>query len=236
MNLFVHLPKCGGTSLRDALGAGLGAHLYLDYGDWTVLQSELAVKRRQERWASLDLAALPRDPKRAMIFGHFLLQKWLAHFPQGRCLTILRDPLTRIPSNYYYLKRHIMDPDNELFAEMRRIHDWSALSLRDYIQWPATHNVMSRMLAGRELTDFFYVGLYETIDLSMEILRQTLEIDLPPLSQLNRNPKGPGYELDAATVRLIVEANEADWKLYLEARKIFEGCIRRRRSWPGAGG
>src|SRR5262249_11657358 len=94
----IHLPKCAGTSLGEALKNHFKADLFLDYGDRVVDDRPVKDKLRSERRATLLQQLRNGQLTFKIIHGHFYAQKYVGVFSDPRWITIMRHPLTLLPS------------------------------------------------------------------------------------------------------------------------------------------
>jgi hypothetical protein len=114
--VFVHLPKTAGTSfhvaLREALGAG------------AVSPSFIATR--------LSPADAERLDRYAVISGHISMADIRRYFPDRMILTILRDPVDRCLSWYYFARKGSTRAFASDFVEAKRrsIEDFFALDYK----------------------------------------------------------------------------------------------------------
>ncbi len=110
----VHVPKCAGTSLRHALIAAYGEdQIYFDYGD-RVLDPTSLINADRAAFI-LDFKA-KRDSLlggKSVAHGHFSIEKYEGIVAPR--VTILRDPIDRLISHYFFWKR--------LAPHGHRLHD-----------------------------------------------------------------------------------------------------------------
>lgn len=147
---FVHIPKAGGTGLWSDLDAWLrplrmvGGWDRSQVGAFTAFDS-FAPKFRASIYISPEEMSADAD----IIAGHFAVSTLRTRYPQALLMTILREPMSRLLSLWYYLRNYT----DEVLADYG---EWGAnlalsrRSLREFIAAPAvacfTDNVAIRML------------------------------------------------------------------------------------------
>lgn len=156
--LSVHVPKCGGTSLGNALRRVYADGLLEDYGDRPGdpaspmnLDPEGFLRRTQ--------ASLPTQlqGKRA-VHGHFHAKKYQG-LKIGFRTAIIREPVARLVSHYYYWKIHHR-ADHQLHNYFLDQH----LDLEDFARLPFVRYFYTRVFfGGLKLDDFDYVGTLEAM-------------------------------------------------------------------------
>jgi hypothetical protein len=109
--VFFHTPKCGGTSVARWLAAAFGGPAGVD-----PLAAEAAARNLDIRGAALRealLAYLVQRKDARFISGHFSYSRraFLGREPEFDLITILRNPLDRVLSEYYY-NRFRQGPDH----------------------------------------------------------------------------------------------------------------------------
>lgn len=186
--VFVHLPKTGGTSARDAI-APLTARRQLlkDYGPRSrdtspafraVLSDPLAVR---------DLERHLDRRRGTFVIGHFAARKYRRHFPIEDFATILRDPFARLVSEFNHYRRH-----KGLQGEFRA-----------FLAEQRFANVMSRALDGVDIDRFGFLALTETMDRDFPRFGAFLGAGIEPI----RSNKGV---YDAVTGTLSADAELRD--------------------------
>ena len=111
--VFLHVPKTGGTAVRNALVRAAGARAVLyDYGGHS---EETSPQIRAALYADgVDAAGVVPDdlrdrleaPHGVLLSGHFQAAKYWGQFHPESFVTFLRDPVDRIVSEYNHLVRH----------------------------------------------------------------------------------------------------------------------------------
>lgn len=117
--VFVHMPKAGGSTLQEIIQRQFPPAATLDIDGESVESVQSSVDR---------LRHMPeKDRERiACVKGHipFGIHRWLPRTP--RYVTMLRDPIQRIVSDYFFA---LNTPGHSLFERMRR----DRLSLKDFV-------------------------------------------------------------------------------------------------------
>ena len=117
---FIHLPKCGGTSVHTAISRHYRAD-HISYLDPTA-SANASKSSQMEMLAfrkSLLAYELAKQGDRRFISGHWPVDEGLvtAHMPNWAFITILRDPVERWLSNYFF-NRHRSDNRNHFGTEL----------------------------------------------------------------------------------------------------------------------
>jgi len=117
--VFVHMPKAGGSTLQDVIQRQYPPAATLDIDGESVASVQSSVDR---------LRQMPEEDRKriACVKGHvpFGIHRWLPGTP--RYVTMLREPIQRIVSDYFFASN---TTDHILFERMRR----DRLSLKDFV-------------------------------------------------------------------------------------------------------
>lgn len=229
--LFLHLPKTAGSTLRRIIDKHYGRGAVFTIGERTK--------------ADIDrLLSLPRrelDRIRAIVghfpFGLHALLPWPAAY-----VTLVREPVDRIVSHYYYAAR---TPDSPLFAQLEA----TGRSLRRYVEEAEAsdwfNNGQTRLLGSADpyhaapadratverakarLADFAVVGLAERFDESLARIARHFGWRAVPSY---RREKVAGNRvavsaIPAADLEIIAARNALDAELYAFARDRFAASI-----------
>jgi hypothetical protein len=130
--LFVHTPKCAGTSVvsmfTNAVGEARASRLYL-----TTLEA-----------TNRDVAGALEDPNIAFISGHIPYFFFNEHAEKFRLFTMLRDPVARVASLFRFLRRQ---PDLEQRGLRENFTFEEFMASPSGAIFPGIDNAMCRMLS-----------------------------------------------------------------------------------------
>lgn len=196
--LSVHIPKTGGTSLREVLLARFGSNLYLDYGYDTNIRNPEA-----------DIRAIHTH-------NRYLIYKDILEKP--RILTVLREPLDRAISHYSYWLNLPSTVDPELYGEIYIKHfcdnkpDLERFLLYDS-GWMRNIYTESFLYPLDKPDDFWFVGFLETFNEDMADLQQLLGLKATKVPVLNKGRK-PSYKIPEVVMRDFYDLNRKDKAFY----------------------
>lgn len=223
--IFLHIPKAAGTTFYQVLD-----HQYM-------AQHIQYIKEGMSKQRSIDaFRKLPEEKKARLrcIRGHmpFGLHQWLPK--PATYITILRNPVERIVSDYYYVRRTPIHPFHSELIEKN-------ISLEDYIRRMEdknTTNLQTRWVAGcvdfdsvmppyedlpanaldlakENIKNFFSVcGLIERFDESLLLMQKILGWKNIYYMRRNVGKRRPSEEQSpVATLRLIEKYEEKDLEL-----------------------
>ncbi|WP_029004633.1 sulfotransferase family 2 domain-containing protein [Azorhizobium doebereinerae] len=218
-SVFVHVPKTAGTSFRAALCAG--------FGEASVSPSFAATRISPEeagRLAAYDVVA-----------GHISMADVTRHFPHAATFTILREPIDRALSWYYYArmqawgiatdvdaaKSHDVDAFFALDAAIvfRNIFNRQVRQLGDHVLNTEVDLDAALDRAKRALEACVWVGRQEHLDADLARLPAALpEMAGVAMATLNVTPERRSVrEIDPALAEKIARYNRHDMELYAHA-------------------
>lgn len=182
--VFLHVPKCGGTSVSEALYATVPLHLKIGILDSPSIRSAMAIQHTGRDDLSYHdegpnalaitrfreaLVLMHMAHRASLIHGHFLFSEaaWQHFGDRYRYVTILRDPVARTISNFRMDQRTgSFDRDFDAFldsAEGRR----KALHKLRYFSGMATvepgDEAEALKLARRNMERFALIGFLEDL-------------------------------------------------------------------------
>jgi hypothetical protein len=226
--IFLHLPKSGGSTLQEIIVrqymCGFGFRIT---GDRNQLRAFRSLP--EETRAKFDL-----------VHGHvhFGIHQWLPD--PATYITMLRDPVDRVISHYYFVLNH---PTHYIYKVIKERN----LSLKDYGTSKPTHEIdndMVRWLTAKEHNEvklgkvsramveeakwnlanaISCFGLVDRFDESLACFQRTFGWkDVGYRERVNANPdRPPKAEIPQDTIDAIAEANRYDVELYEHAKVLF---------------
>jgi len=231
--IFLHLPKTAGTTLNNIINR--------QYRDDEIYASGAIV---QDSVAQLKAMEIGEREKIRIFIGHmgFGLHDLLA--PPTTYFTILREPIDRVISFYYYVQRN----------GAHYLHDYvlnDDVSLDEFLTSKATlmtDNFQVRLISGvwndipygectretleqakKNLQDSFaVVGLTEEFDQTLLLLKRALGWDNIYYMRHNVTKNRPQKDvLSPETMALLRSHNELDLELYAFAKTLFAEQVER---------
>jgi hypothetical protein len=225
--IFTHMYKSGGTTLQSIVKRQYrGASLYHFTG------------RKDNADA---FRALPHEERHRLnlLIGHmyFGMHEWIR--PGAAYMTMLRDPIERVISFYYFVRRrpthylwqHGFTEATTLrdFLEQRRCIELDNFQTRNLCPEPEGHLGFGKVTPAmsREALDnldrYAVVGVTEYFDDSLCILSHRFGWQDVSYAPLNVTHERPGlHDIESSTIDLIREFNACDVAVYERACTIFE--------------
>jgi hypothetical protein len=228
--VFLHLRKTAGSTVRFV------ARRQYRRGELITFDAPPAVGGANRMWN--DLPAERRTQIKC-VQGHFPFAPNLFAPRTISCLTILRDPVQRVVSFYFF---NLHNPETRFHAAINR----NRLTLEQFVQseqFAEIHNLQTRMLAGAnadsgpsEMLDtaianlrerFAVVGVSERLDETLLLCRAKFGWRRLVYRRINVTHRRPQLNaISAETIAAIERANTLDRTLYNGARERMDQLVR----------
>ena len=225
--IFLHIPKTAGTTLNRII-----ERQYSPFEIFTM--DPYRIRATPER-----LKRLPEGRRRRLriVRGHMFYGIHECLPQGGTYFTMLRDPVARALSTYYFILRRPLNPLHRKVKKER-------LTIEDCIRlFPQRHNLQCRMIAGvkdagstaggglldmakEHLTkSFSVVGICETFEESLMLMAATFDWQIPFYKNCKVSKTRP--QINPSTVEMIREHNRLDVELYEFGKRLFEESLRK---------
>lgn len=213
--IFLHIPKTGGMTMRQLLNHHYDQQHIFKYPARKPIQAIQALTTAERS----DIEC---------VYGHLRFGVH-RHFPgSSTYITLLRDPLDRLLSMYYYVRSR---PQNRLYDKVKHLSFAQFVTSPDpQIQTPL-QNHQTRMISGRSQPDlqvakrnirqhFAVVGITESFPESVFIMKKILGWRPVPYTKENVTKRRPRKTPISQDLTAVVEKNNAlDYQLYQHAKK-----------------
>ncbi|MFC7373433.1 sulfotransferase family 2 domain-containing protein [Fictibacillus iocasae] len=196
--VLVHIPKTAGSSLTTAIMPYYQPH---------------------EVFTENDNGSFP-SPGTKIIIGHNRFGRYHGLGPL-LYITMLRNPIDRVISHYYYLKHVVLEDNLAKHVSLEEFSRsiWAANLQTQYL----TGGVIDFELAIQHLKTFAFFGITELFTESLYLLEDNLGFANIQYSRINENPQKPKKEfINPYTIEQIRRNNLSDMKLYHWARNTFD--------------
>lgn len=221
--IFIHLPKTAGTAFRSALCAAYGdSNVSPSFGE-SILDDKAAELLSQYR----------------IISGHISISDIDRYFPDRKLLTILREPIDRSLSWYFYANSQTVKVEHIDVQAAQKFRVGEFFSQNKYVIYRNIYNRQTRQLGGHAL-DYFtdirnicvsakktlercsWIGLQESLDYDINRLYSNIP-DIPKLNLRIENFTLGRYKLSDLSVDIIgriKKLNKYDIDIYQYAASL----------------
>lgn len=217
----IHLPKCGGSSLKAALKSWFGKKLYYHYFDE---EKNAMPSRPLSYWVRVSSLV----SHGYCVHGHFNKYRGFGirdYYPRSRqFISFLRDPLEIHLSNYYFVNKKVLYREGERYHLEMDVNKYIEDVIDNASSWYMTHfpdDASEASISEYIESRFVFLGIMEDYQKSLDILAGILgkpKFELPRYNMTERDP----YTLDDELVSRFKEVFQLDYKIYNYAKAYVD--------------
>lgn len=235
--IFIHVPKTAGSSFASELSDLRQPYrnIHVDYDDKT-RPHDVKLERAVAQFISDN-----RDCQFRACSGHLQMRhvvKIRQAFPNSRIVSLLRNPVERVISDFRYQRTPAHPPYKEFIRQFPTIES--------YVDSPASQNKMVKFLAAdpdMTMTELFgfldeatsFIGLTEMYPMSFNIVMQLFGLNRLPTSHKRKTELTKYNQIvrSPELLKRIKDANAADFAAF---RFVKERLLARREQWLASRG
>jgi hypothetical protein len=225
--IFLHIPKTAGTTLNRIIEWQYNPLSIFTMDPYRIRATAERLKTLSER----------RRRRLRVVRGH-LYYGVHEFLPQGATyITMLREPVARFLSSYYFIQRRPLHP-------MHRKVTTERVGIEDFIRLtPHQQNLQCSLIAGVKndgkldkgtlerakenlAKSFSIVGLSERFEESLVLIARAFDWQVPFYE--NRKVSKTRPQVESSAVEMIREHNRLDLELYEFGKNLFEAMVRKK--------
>jgi len=184
MLISVHTPKCGGASLKLSFQKYYGPdRVYLDYDDRPLDNYSQVNRDHNLCYTHASQNTLAQFKNKNVVHGHFNVKKYDG-FKNAMRVTILRYPITRLISHYFFWQSKFSANNTNLIR--KRVYE-KKTSFIEFSKIPSLRWLYTRVFfEGVDMDSFDFIGRFENPQNDVPRLSNILNVDLP-IEHKNKN-------------------------------------------------
>tara|TARA_S200000501_G_scaffold378693_1_gene442842 strand:+ start:9150 stop:10106 length:957 start_codon:yes stop_codon:yes gene_type:complete len=214
--VFTHIPKTAGTSLRWAFAKYFDQNrCFYDYGVSSEVTSSVVnefIYQEGDHWG---LYKTLKESHGGVLAGHFAANKYLSLFGLDSMVSIVRDPVERVLSEYYHFKIHhnYQGSFTEFYHEERFVNRQSKLLNKKI--WP-----LMALVGITEAYDETIEYMNKHFGLQLEVINTNVRPDNANIQEVNLCEERKAIEkLNLDDINLYAAVNE-QFKLRMNAQSL----------------
>jgi hypothetical protein len=227
--IFLHIPKTAGTTLNRIIEWQYNPLAIFTMDPYRIRATPERLQKLSER----------RRRRLRMVRGH-LYYGVHEFLPQGATyFTMLREPVARFFSSYYFIQRRPLHP-------MHRKVTTERIGVEDFVRLtPRRQNLQCSLISGIKndgrsdermlevakenlAKSFSVIGLAERFEESLVLMAQAYDWEIPFYE--NRKVSKTRPKIDPAAVEMIREHNRLDLELYDFGKSLFEESLQQKET------
>jgi hypothetical protein len=218
----IHIPKCGGTSFNLTLNNEFGSSISnCSHGISRDVNNLITKFTNFNNSINVDYYDNVK-----LIHGHVLPIRYYKLYERGwRFITWLREPIQRLISDYYHIKRNKNNFINEINGHIEILPEKKGtfgekillekMTLDDFLLDGMTKNYYQRFFYNFPPENYFFIGIVENYQSDLKYLSYLLGINLNMNNEnINPNKKDNLYKIDPDLMKKIKEFHSEDYDLY----------------------
>lgn len=209
INFVVHIPKTAGTSFRCALQENKSVHMFYDYGKESVESTSSLTGVNPEELTSEN--EIFDTDKFNFICGHVNYGKYAHCVSPGSVVSIVRNPVERVVSEYQHVKRHA--------GYTRSFAEFASSPVQQDKQW--------KMLKGLSQKHSALIGLTSHYKYFVDVFSNKLGLPMESIAT-NRAPKSDAEDrinIPPGEIKSAFLYNKKDMKLFFEKVHVFSKLV-----------